>query len=101
MSNTTLTENAVYQNKVRSFIDAHINDADKTWSEMYAIKSVKIEGGFDVLYIATGEPVTRIDYNRAKRVYPIGSEVSAAYEHADGIILDMDGCERLDIYVYN
>lgn len=40
-------------------------------------------GDVVVLDAATGEAVTRIDAN----VYPIGSSMSARYEHAAGIVL--------------
>jgi len=44
---------------------------------------INAAGNVDVLMIADGEAVTRIDAN----VYPVGSQLSARYEHPDGIVL--------------
>lgn len=44
---------------------------------------INAEGNVDVLMIEDGAAVTRIDAN----VYPVGSQLSARYEHPDGIVL--------------
>ena len=48
-----------------------------------------------LLYETDGLPVTRIDAN----VYPIGSELSARYEHPAGITLSREDAEGLGIAI--
>ena len=52
-------------------------------------------GNVDVLYVESGEVVTRIDAN----VYPVGSELSARYEHAEGIVLSRDDAEKIGLEI--
>lgn len=52
-------------------------------------------GNVDVLYVESGEVVTRIDAN----VYPVGSELSARYEHAEGIALSRDDAEKIGLEI--
>jgi hypothetical protein len=42
-----------------------------------------------------GSIVTRIDAN----VYPVGSDLSARYEHPEGIVLTVEDAEKLGIEV--
>lgn len=42
-----------------------------------------------------GCPVTRIEGGEG--IWPVDSDFSAAYEHADGIIVDMDTAKSLSI----
>lgn len=52
------------------------------------------EGNVDVLHI-DGAAATRLDAS----VYPIGSDVSARYEHPAGIVLSRTDAERLGIEI--
>lgn len=52
-------------------------------------------GNVMVLYAEDGWPVTRIDSS----VYPIGSELGARYEHAEGIILSREDADSLGIEI--
>lgn len=52
-------------------------------------------GNVDVLYVESGEVVTRIDAN----VYPVGSELSARYEHAEGVVLSRDDAEKIGLEI--
>lgn len=45
------------------------------------------------IYHADGSPVTRIDAD----VYPVGSNVSARYDHASGIVLTVADARTLRI----
>jgi len=52
------------------------------------------ENGDAVILLAeSGEAVTKIDAN----VYPVGSSLSARYEHADGIVLTVADAESIGI----
>ena len=51
------------------------------------------ENGNAVIFHESGEQVTRIDAN----IYPIDSDLSAKYEHANGIILSVDDANGLGI----
>jgi hypothetical protein len=44
-------------------------------------------GDFSILD-AEGRPVTRLSSGEYPSVYPVGSELGAGYEHAEGIVLD-------------
>lgn len=59
------------------------------------IGRINENGDVYVLDAATGESITRIDAN----VYPVGSDLSARYEHADGIVLTRADAERLGVRV--
>ena len=50
-------------------------------------------GNVEVLNSTTGEAITRLDAN----VYPVGSDLSAKYEHPKGIILTRADALRLNI----
>ena len=51
------------------------------------------DGNAVILYMADGVAVTRLDAN----VYPVGSDLSARYEHAEGITLTIDDARSLGI----
>lgn len=61
--------------------------------EMFYRRNDNGDGGAVILYVTDGEPVTRIDAD----VYPVGSELSARYEHADGIVLTVADAESIGI----
>lgn len=56
---------------------------------------VTAEGNVAILVAETGEAVTRLDAN----VYPIGSDLSARYEHPAGIVLSADDAAKLGVVV--
>ena len=68
-------------------------DTKTTMSEL-AARRVSYDK-FYIFYAETGEAVTRIDAN----VYPIGSELSARYEHPRGIYLTESDVRRLKIEI--
>jgi hypothetical protein len=51
------------------------------------------EGNAVVLNVVDGSAVTRIDAN----VYPVGSELSARYEHPEGIVLTVADAKKIGI----
>lgn len=51
------------------------------------------DDGNAIILHESGEMVTRIDAN----VYPVGSDLSARYEHPEGIVLTVEDAERLGI----
>ncbi len=53
------------------------------------------DGNVDVLHVADGAAATRLDAS----VYPVGSDVSARYEHPDGIVLTRDDAAKLGIEI--
>lgn len=52
-------------------------------------------GDVAVLDVETGEAVTNVDAN----VYPVGSALSARYEHAAGIVLTVADAEKLGLEI--
>jgi len=68
---------------------------------MYADKYGSFFGRYDddgnviVLYVKDGSQATRLDAS----VYPVGSELSARYEHPEGIILTPHDAEKLGIEI--
>lgn len=54
---------------------------------------VNEDGNAQILTADEGDPVTRIDAD----VYPVGSDVSARYEHAEGIVLTITDAEKIGI----
>jgi hypothetical protein len=52
-------------------------------------------GNVDVLHVEDGAVATRIDAN----VYPVGSTVSARYEHPTGIVLSRFDAAALGIMI--
>jgi hypothetical protein len=54
------------------------------------------ESGDVVVFHDSGETATRLDAN----VYPIGSTVTARYEHPSGIVLTRPDADLLGIVVY-
>ena len=53
------------------------------------------DGTYDILEMEDGEPVTRIDINE----YPVGSELSARYEHPAGIVFTLDQVVKNNIEI--
>lgn len=53
------------------------------------------DDGNAIILHESGEMVTRIDAN----VYPVGSDLSARYEHPEGIVLTIADAEKLGIEV--
>lgn len=56
---------------------------------------VREDGNIAVLYAEDGLPVRRLGAN----VYPVGSNLSARYEHTDGIVLNRADADRLGIEI--
>ncbi len=54
---------------------------------------INATGTVDVLDVETGEAITRL----AADVYPVGSPLSARYDHADGIALTVEDAERIGL----
>ena len=57
--------------------------------------SLDSDGNVIILYADSGEAVTRIDAN----VYPVGSSISARYEHPEGIVLTRQDADSLGIEI--
>ena len=55
------------------------------------------DGNAVVLHFEDGSEVTRIDAN----VYPVGSELSARYEHPEGIVLTVADAKKIGIQSEN
>ena len=53
------------------------------------------DNNVDVLHVADGAAATRLDAS----VYPIGAQVSARYEHPEGIVITRDDAARLGIEI--
>lgn len=53
------------------------------------------DGNVDVLYVETGESVTRLEIS----VYPVGSPLSARYDHAEGLTLTVADAERIGLEI--
>ena len=53
------------------------------------------EGNVVVLHVEDGLPTTRLDAS----VYPVGSELSARYEHPEGIVLSQKDAAALGIEI--
>lgn len=56
------------------------------------------DNDYDILYINTGEPVTRLPFE-FPLVWPVDSNVSAYADHPDGIILTKDDIKKLGIEI--
>lgn len=54
------------------------------------------DGNFAILD-TEGMPVTRLPGGEYPSVYPVGSDLSADYEHAEGIVLDEAGVHLVEI----
>jgi len=54
---------------------------------------VDSNGNAVILYVDDGTAVTRIDAN----VYPVDSDLSARYEHAEGIVLTVADAQKIGI----
>lgn len=52
-------------------------------------------GNVDVLHVEDGAAATRLDAG----VYPVGSDVSARYEHPAGIVLSRADADKLGIEI--
>lgn len=51
------------------------------------------ENGDAAIFHDSGEAATKIDAN----VYPVGSDLSARYEHAEGVVLTIDDAKKIGI----
>lgn len=56
---------------------------------------VNDEGTADLLDVETGRAITRIE--QGPTLWPIGSDVSARYEHPEGITITVEDAERMGI----
>lgn len=56
---------------------------------------INADGNVIVLHSEDGEAATRLDAS----VYPIGSEQSARYEHASGIVLSKDDAAKIGLEI--
>lgn len=54
---------------------------------------INADGDVNVLHVGDGEFATRLDAS----VYPVGSDVSARYEHPNGIVLTAEDASKLGI----
>lgn len=59
------------------------------------IGRINENGDVAVFDADNGAAATRIDAN----VYPVGSSVSARYEHADGIVLSRDDAAKIGLEI--
>jgi hypothetical protein len=67
-----------------------------TYSDKYGIFFGRIDHDGNVLVLHTsGEAATRLDTN----VYPVRSELSARYEHPEGIVLAIDDAEKIGLVI--
>ncbi len=57
---------------------------------------VNVDGDIDLLY-KSGERITRLE--NWSGVYPVGSRLSCAYEHPEGIVLSRENAEDLEIEI--
>jgi|AKYZ01.1.fsa_nt_gi hypothetical protein len=55
---------------------------------------INAQGNVDVLYSETGEQVNRLDVDG---VYPVGSEFSTHYDHAEGIVISVADANRIGL----
>lgn len=56
---------------------------------------IRDDGNINVLHVEDGLVATRLDAS----VYPAGSEFSARYEHAEGIVLSRADANKLKIEI--
>lgn len=56
---------------------------------------INADGNVSVLHTEDGAQATRLDAS----VYPVGSEQSARYEHAEGIVLSKADADKLGIEI--
>lgn len=54
------------------------------------------KGNVDVLYAEDGAQVTRLDVDG---VYPVGSELSTRYDHAEGIVISVEDANRIGLTI--
>lgn len=68
-----------------------------TYTDMHGefFGRINADGNVDVLHVADGAAATRLDAS----VYPVGSDVSARYEHASGIVLTRADADKLGIEI--
>lgn len=53
------------------------------------------DGNVDVLHVESGEAATRLDAD----VYPIGADLSARYEHPQGIVLSCEDARTIGLRI--
>jgi hypothetical protein len=54
---------------------------------------INAEGNVDILFAEDGYPVTRLDAD----VYPVSSDLSVRYDHAEGIVLTLEDARNIGI----
>jgi len=54
---------------------------------------INTDGNAVILYVGDGELVTKLDED----VYPVGSDLSARYEHPEGIVLTVKDAKFIGI----
>lgn len=54
---------------------------------------INAEGNVDILFVEDGCPVTRLDAD----AYPINSDLSVRYDHAEGIVLTLEEARTIGI----
>lgn len=57
----------------------------------------KSKKGIAIFHVEDGEPVTRLSGHHT--VYPVGSSLSADWEHPEGVILHPEDAQRLGIEI--
>jgi hypothetical protein len=68
---------------------------ESSFENIFARK--RYDRNYDILYVDDGFPVTRLDAN----VYPVDSNLSARYEHPEGIVLSREDVFKLRIDIEN
>lgn len=78
-------------------VDIDTNDylpqAQTAFTKLFARKTD--DGNYLIAYVADGAPVTKLDIN----IYPVESNMSAKYEHPEGIILTEEDVKKLGIII--
>ncbi len=59
---------------------------------------INSDGNIDVLYAESGESVTYFDESIAT-VYPVGSDLSAMWEHPAGIVLSKEDAAKISLSI--
>ncbi|HCZ9102097.1 TPA: hypothetical protein O4G09_005229 [Klebsiella michiganensis] len=54
---------------------------------------INAEGNVDILYVGDGSLVTRLDAD----AYPVNSDLSVRYDHAEGIVLTQEDARNIGI----
>lgn len=54
---------------------------------------INAEGNVDILFVEDGSPVNRLDAD----AYPVNSDLSVRYDHAEGIVLTQEDARKIGI----